>query len=218
MKYFVPTVLVPEDIDPGFASVERLGGQPWGLAQHAWPICSYHRKPQSLLAQFAHHPDRLNLGGEGRMLFVFQCNNDPGMCDTWIAHSGCNACFVLLPHELIGTPADTACQAPEPADGAVVITSWQEYDDGIPDTLVPLFLNQDEYMAIPILFCTTCTASRDLAAFPRGFRARTMRRRMATGLSLNSARIIHSRDHHQIRLRMDAIGGPIWPVDADTFF
>lgn len=53
------------------------------------------KKPQTLLAQFVHNEERLNLGKSGRVLFNFQCNYEPGNCETWDANSGANSCFVL---------------------------------------------------------------------------------------------------------------------------
>lgn len=87
----LPTQAVPED---------KFGGLPWGLESNLWPKCSNCGKSQSLLAQLLHDPVRLDLGREGRVLCVFQCNHDPGMCSTWEGGSGANASFVVEPEQL----------------------------------------------------------------------------------------------------------------------
>lgn len=131
MQYFRPVLSLPADLDADFSPVERLGGQPWGLGEERWPLCSECGQRQSLLAQFLHAPPRLDLGADGRMLFVFMCNHDPGGCATWEGGSGTNACFVLEPHELIGAPSDSPPVAVRPDNRAVVISAWQSCDDGI---------------------------------------------------------------------------------------
>lgn len=79
---------------------DKLGGLPWGLPSAKWPICATCGRPQSLLAQFVHNEERLNLGRTDRVLFVFQCNYAPGDCETWDGCSGANSCFVLEVEEL----------------------------------------------------------------------------------------------------------------------
>ena len=135
MMNYRPILSLPADLPRETAAVERLGGQPWGLADEFWPVCKDCGKRQSLLAQLSHHPERLDLGAEGRMLFVFQCSHDPGMCDTWVGGAGANACFVLDAEQLQGTLIDHPPHAIDPDDAAVVISSWQEFDDGLDDTV-----------------------------------------------------------------------------------
>src|SRR4051812_31638522 len=74
----VATVRSPE----GARAPERLGGVPWGLPARLWPRCSQCGKSLSLLAQFDHHSERLDLGRPGRRLFVFHCAHKPGSCGT----------------------------------------------------------------------------------------------------------------------------------------
>src|SRR5262249_14777262 len=100
MRYFVPDICVAAEAPPETTAQDKLGGAPFGLRQDKWPRCRECGKSQSLLAQLTHDPARLELGRTGRVLFVFQCNHDPGMCDTWDAHSGANACIVVEPEEL----------------------------------------------------------------------------------------------------------------------
>lgn len=144
MRYFVPQLRpVVTGASSGLLSrlfgkrgeaeappVERLGGVPFGLPSDYWPPCADCGKSQSLIAQFAHHPERLPLGRDGRMLFVFQCNHDPGMCETWDQNSGANAAFVLEPEALNGGESALPADAP-PSDPAMLVTGWDAQDDGL---------------------------------------------------------------------------------------
>jgi hypothetical protein len=109
---------------------ERLGGVPWGLPSELWPRCAECGGSQSLIAQFRHHAERLSLGGDGRMLFVFQCNHDPGMCETWDQDSGANAAFIVEPDALGQAETTVPADAPPP-DPAMLVTGWEAQEDGL---------------------------------------------------------------------------------------
>lgn len=94
MKYFVPNLESAKTFNSQNAFQEKLGGLPFGLPTELYPICKGCGNPMSLLAQFIHNEERLNLGKEGRILFVFQCN-DEGSCFVWDADSGANSCFIM---------------------------------------------------------------------------------------------------------------------------
>lgn len=64
----------------------RIGGLPTAGADFTWPDCRYHRTPMQFTAQF-------DLGD--RLVLVFFCQQDPGLCDSWEADEGCNAVIVL---------------------------------------------------------------------------------------------------------------------------
>ncbi|MFA6209864.1 MAG: hypothetical protein WCT03_14195 [Candidatus Obscuribacterales bacterium] len=100
MYYFVPMLKLASQLPEQKTLEDKLGGVPWGLPKEKWPNCSMCKKPQTLLAQFVHNEERLNLGKSGRVLFIFQCNYDPGNCETWDANSGANSCFVLDHNDL----------------------------------------------------------------------------------------------------------------------
>ena len=100
MRYFIPVVRLSSELPPQQQPEDKLGGVPWGFPKQAWPLCEECGKPQSLLAQFLHHPLRLNLGRPGRILSVFQCEHAPGMCETWSAISGANAVCITEPEEI----------------------------------------------------------------------------------------------------------------------
>lgn len=166
MKTFKPIIKIPEDASTSSPIVERLGGRPWGLTDATWPRCSECDGLQSLLAQLAHHPDRLDLGGSGRMLFVFQCNHNPGICDTWDGQSGANACFVLEADQLVGTPADTPCDPSELDDRGVAIVSWQEEDDGLPARSTDDFFDESRFFGLPNEVVGKATMSARLGGVP----------------------------------------------------
>lgn len=62
MKYWVPDLLLATQLPPQQELEDKLGGLPWGLPEGLWPVCRSCGKPQSLLAQFTHHAERLDLG------------------------------------------------------------------------------------------------------------------------------------------------------------
>jgi len=68
------------------AARARIGGRPLAPSGTAWPHCKTCTKPLRFIAQ---QP----LDG-GRMLLLFQCENDPGMCDEW-APDGGNAAMIV---------------------------------------------------------------------------------------------------------------------------
>src|SRR6266700_2348210 len=148
MRCYIPILRLAEELPPQSKPQDKLGGLPWGVRPNQWPMCSECGKPQSLLAQFVHDSDRLNLGRSGRMLSVFQCNHDPGMCSTWEGGSGANACFVTEPEDL----SDGFCKVPT---GSTVverearIDEWVMKDDGIAEERVPLFFSEAERLELP---------------------------------------------------------------------
>src|SRR5262249_12913455 len=110
-----------------------------------WPLCASCGGPQSLLAQLRHDRGRLDLGREGRVLFVFACNDDTGKCPTWDRNSGANSCFVLdaveladgltLPPVSHGFPQRRLDRRlDEQVHPEWRVTSWRERDDGIPES------------------------------------------------------------------------------------
>lgn len=163
MKYFVPDISVPSPSSP--PALERLGGKPWGLPENLWPKCKVCGKSQSLLAQFQHHSERLDLGRPGRTLFVFQCNHDPGMCSTWDAKSGANACFIVEPEQLTNAEPKTPTDSPE-IEKEVIITDWVERQDGIPESLRQGFFADDHYATIPEEELEKVTMSTRLGGVP----------------------------------------------------
>lgn len=150
---------------PTFPARERLGGNPVGLNPDLWPVCTDCGKSQSLLAQLQHHPDRLDLGRDGRMLFVFQCAHDPGMCSTWEALSGANACFVVEPEQLGSELTPTPADGP-PLDNEVWITGWLEKEDGLTATECAAFQTDATFLELPESVVSKATWSTRLGGAP----------------------------------------------------
>ncbi|HXY35892.1 MAG TPA: hypothetical protein VEI07_16780 [Planctomycetaceae bacterium] len=148
MKYFVPDIRLATELPPQRSVEDKFGGIPWGLKSDDWPKCSDCGHSQSLLAQLLHDPVRLNLGRAGRVLFVFQCNHDPGMCSTWEAGSGANACFVLEPEALLDQMSSLPADEPE-LEHELRVVGWFQREDGLPESLVPSFFDDDKYFALP---------------------------------------------------------------------
>ncbi|MEO0988962.1 MAG: hypothetical protein AAFY20_25995 [Cyanobacteria bacterium J06639_14] len=127
----MPQFKLSIDMPPQTKPEDKVGGLPWGLSAERYPVCRECGKSQSLLIQLVHHPERLDLGRPGRTLFVFQCNHDPGLCETWEGASGSNACFILEPEELVEQMAPLPQDNPSLEVEAHII-EWETYDDGIP--------------------------------------------------------------------------------------
>lgn len=145
MRYFVPDIVPVDGINE---TRERLGGVPLGLHPDDWPHCADCNKSMTLLAQLAHHEERLDLGREGRMLLVFLCAHDPGMCDSWDAMSGANACLIVEPERL------GECETPVPSDDpptdpCVAIVGWLARDDGVSDVDAAHFFDEARWTALP---------------------------------------------------------------------
>jgi hypothetical protein len=146
LRYFVPDIRIAEEAtNRPDVRFEKLGGGPWRMAQSRWPTCAQCKKSQSLLAQFSHDAECLDLGREGRGLFAFQCAHDPGMCDTWSASSGANACFVLEPEDLSGSQTSIPNDLP-PQDNEVRIVGWHARDDGLPNSIASSFFDDQLFL------------------------------------------------------------------------
>jgi hypothetical protein len=167
LRYFVPDIRIPGEVGPGSSiGMEKLGGLPRGLPSEAWPKCAECGGAQSLLAQFIHDPERLDLGRAGRVLFVFQCANNPGMCATWEASSGANACFVVEAEQLTSTQSPGPPNAP-PLDNEVLVVGWHMRDDGIPGSISACFLDEEAYVELADDVLKPVTWSTRLGGVPR---------------------------------------------------
>jgi hypothetical protein len=82
MRFFAPVLKLGTNMESQVQLEEKFGGLPWGLPANRWPNCRESGKPQSMIAQLKHHSEPLDLGKDGRVMFVFQCNHDPGGCET----------------------------------------------------------------------------------------------------------------------------------------
>jgi uncharacterized protein YwqG len=143
MKYYVPKLKRAQTDDSQTEPKEKFGGLPFGLPAERYPICAQCANPLALLVQFVHDPERLDLGREGRGLFVFQCNNG-GTCQTWDDESGANACLVIEPEDLTSRTEKVPDGKFEP-EKAFRITNWQEHDDEIAPEISRAFYSEREY-------------------------------------------------------------------------
>jgi len=164
MKYFRPDIELGTVLGSQDGAAEKLGGLPWGLAPERWPICACCKKPQTLLAELHHDHWRLNLGAAGRVLFVFHCAHDPGMCDDWDQDSGGNAVFVVesssLGSGLTRPPVET------PVYPEARILFWTELDDGIPSQLTPSFFSDQLYLSVDESVINQVRMSTKLGSVP----------------------------------------------------
>lgn len=126
---------------------ERFGGVPHGLAAADWPYCGECGRSLSLIAQLAHHEDRLPLGRAGRMLFAFQCNHEPGTCETWDQDSGANAAFVVEPEAIGDRDTPTPLDAPPP-DPVAFVTGWTQEEDGLTAEEASAFFSDETIAAL----------------------------------------------------------------------
>ncbi|SFI96030.1 hypothetical protein [Thermoflavimicrobium dichotomicum] len=143
MRYFVPDLQLGAFLPEPKQFVEQYGGVPWGLPVERWPICAECGEPMTMLAQFQHHPERLPLGKEGRVLYLFQCESMQG-CATWEAESGANAVIILEPEQiqdhLTLPPSEKTWILPEAR-----VVKWNAKDDGVPVDWQEHFLDGDMY-------------------------------------------------------------------------
>jgi len=145
VQYFVPDIRLTAELPPQFNLEEKLGGIPWGLPPDRWPACADCGKPQTLLAQFVHHPMRLDLNREGRCLFVFHCTQNPGMCDSWRGGGGANACFVIEPEDLLSALTPPPAKAATPEREARIV-QWQEREDGVTAEQGAFFFDDERWL------------------------------------------------------------------------
>jgi hypothetical protein len=74
------------------------------LPNDKWPICRQCNTPMPLFAHLQHHPERMDLGMDGRVLYLFICNTDH-VCSTWHPDEGGNAVMILNRKQMTTGPA-----------------------------------------------------------------------------------------------------------------
>jgi hypothetical protein len=140
MRFFEPVLQLGVLLAPQTRLEEKFGGLPWGLPPERWPRCTACGNPQTLIAQLIHDAQRLDLGAPGRVLFVFQCDYNPGSCETWAARSGANACVILEAAD-IGSGLTSAPAAATPVETEVRVMGWTAADDGVPPEMFDAFFD-----------------------------------------------------------------------------
>jgi hypothetical protein len=97
----------------------RIGGRPDAPLGFRWPRCRQCGGALQFLAQLA-LPDIgiTSLAPRDQFLLLFQCQNEPGMCDEWDPNAGGNAaCLVTVAAARPVTPAaDPVAVAVEATD------------------------------------------------------------------------------------------------------
>ncbi len=75
-KYFRPILSMATLLPPQTKLEDKFGGVPFGVpwGSKFWPVCKGCGEAMSLVAQLSHHPERLDLGANGRNMMVFICN------------------------------------------------------------------------------------------------------------------------------------------------
>ncbi|WP_330294453.1 hypothetical protein [Streptomyces sp. NBC_00503] len=98
------------------ALVTRTGGNPLAPAGTAWPRCATCDGPMQFLAQIVlDEQGRPVTGGDiraDRVMAVFMCQNDPGMCEEWSPTEGGNRALLFPAGALRPMPVP----APEPPE------------------------------------------------------------------------------------------------------
>jgi len=102
---------------------DKLGGLPFGFPADRWPSCSVCKSPQNYIAQFR-HSEMINLGQEGRTLFLFQCSG--AQCETWDYRSGANAAILIESSDL--TESSTPSPFGTEIEPEGIIIGWQSVD------------------------------------------------------------------------------------------
>jgi hypothetical protein len=141
MRFHLPTFEYRPRLGPQTVALDKVGGLPFGLDPAAWPRCADCGKAMSHIAQFVHDEHRLDLGDPRRVLTLWQCEHDPGMCETWSATSGANRATVLTVDE------ESAHLAPLPDEETTVfvearVVAWSEGDDGVTQDQLPMFFDE----------------------------------------------------------------------------
>jgi hypothetical protein len=149
MNYFVPTLQQVSNFSLQTTFQEKLGGLPFGLPIEMYPICKECSNPMSFVAQFAHNKERLDLGKEKRILYIFVCNYedvDYSVCQSWDAGLGANACIIIEPETF--TNKEIKINVNVQLINEFIVTDWQEFDDEISEKENHYFLDTQKHNEI----------------------------------------------------------------------
>lgn len=97
----------------------RTGGAPLAPVGTPWPHCATCEGPMQFLAQIVldglDRPAGRSGERDGRVMAVFMCQNDPGMCDEWSPTAGGNRALLFPAEGLAPMPAPTPGEGGEEA-------------------------------------------------------------------------------------------------------
>lgn len=108
------------------AGETRFGGPPSVPAgPFAWPTCATCSGPMQFLGQI-----RVTHDGSDRLLLLFMCQNDPGLCEEWDADAGGNAALVVAPTGLVAAAVPTGGETrrPERYGARIVAVDGDDYE------------------------------------------------------------------------------------------
>lgn len=108
-------------------------------------MCRQCGRPQSHVGQLHHERERLDLGGQGRVLVLFQCEWGPDPCETFSPDYGANAAMVIDAH------GDWLTSPPEPVPPGIPelrVVEWTAHDDGIAPDRDGDFFDDNRFSAL----------------------------------------------------------------------
>jgi uncharacterized protein YwqG len=115
------------------SSSATVGGRPVAPIGVAWPTCKTCDGPMQFIAQLPlAECDEVAPKRSSQTLLIFQCQNDPGMCDEWDAESGGNLAMIVQAEG--GVPLEV----PEgetllPSESRLRFEAYQSKDGESPD-------------------------------------------------------------------------------------
>lgn len=128
--------------DPG--TDDRWGGRGRGFPADRWPL-DQQRNPCPPLARLHHHPQRLDLGRDGRVLFVFLAVEWFNERFTDSLRAG-GVAIVLEPEEFDLDEPGLAAGHTAYTEARVV--EWEVGDDGIRDDHIPYLMNAEQFLQL----------------------------------------------------------------------
>jgi hypothetical protein len=145
VRYYVPRSLLALRCEAQAGPVDKFGGQPWGFPSEQWPMCRQCGRPQSHVAQLHHDGARLDLGGKGRVLVLFQCEWGPDPCETFRPEYGANAAMIIDAGGggLTSPPDPFPPEVPE-----LRVVEWTAQDDGIAPDRYRDFFDDSRFSAL----------------------------------------------------------------------
>ena len=146
MIYYTPQLKIVDASTEIPAFSEKLGGLPWGFPVEKWPHCAECGVAMNHVCSLRHDPYRLDLGKEGRIVYVFMCNHEASGCDSWSSESGANAVCFLEESELCSGLTQSPNENQE--DGIfseVQILGWEEKEDGVHEDDYPKYFSNESF-------------------------------------------------------------------------
>ncbi|WP_028603627.1 hypothetical protein [Ottowia thiooxydans] len=138
--------------------VHKIGGLPWGLPAHLWPLCADCERPMSHLGQFPTHSTELDAPAlphaPDEVLFLFKCEWDSG-CFFWEHSEGSNQVLSVPRKELGDAPTHPpTIDAQENGEELKVlpelgVTRWIVQEDGVPADVEDDFYDYGRHSELP---------------------------------------------------------------------